>query len=434
MFTPTGVLARNIDPIMLMNLWGEHLSSTGQIVIKAGIGAPSFPLHPRITRIANDYWNEIAINGNQAIGYEHPQGKKHYRSMAAEALSVWYGCDILTDHVFFTAGGASSIRIVYEAMTTLHGPHRIIMTKPYYTLYANTTHPIQYIHLMQNSGYQLTAESLEQGILDAMHASETDGLLPRVLVLCEPNNPMGTTLSQAMLLDIKAVLERYPDLTILLDEAYVEMLENPRMHSLYALADPALRARIILFRSGTKGLSLAGERMALLVTSEPHIKMAILSKLIEYLGHASLSSQYMYAHLLQCLIQDPTYLREMSQYYARKLQFSCDKLSDIGASLPDNTYQPYGTFYVCCDLSPLLGLPISSKATQALGKTGTIASDEDIAYTLLFEDGIMIAPLSYYGVFKSQGYCRITCGESELMLAHFLDVIGERLEKARNLG
>jgi histidinol-phosphate aminotransferase len=92
--------------------------------------------------------------------------------------------------------------------------------------------------------------------LDAMADAITDHT--RLLFLCNPNNPTGTTNSAA---EVARLLERVPDdVLVVVDEAYAEFVERPDYPNLLAELS-AGRANIILLRTFAKIYGLAGLRL-----------------------------------------------------------------------------------------------------------------------------------------------------------------------------
>jgi histidinol-phosphate aminotransferase len=92
--------------------------------------------------------------------------------------------------------------------------------------------------------------------LDAMADAITDRT--RLLFLCNPNNPTGTTNSAA---EVARLLERVPDhVLVVVDEAYIEFVEQTDYPNLLAELC-AGRANIILLRTFAKIYGLAGLRL-----------------------------------------------------------------------------------------------------------------------------------------------------------------------------
>ncbi|MGL5742627.1 MAG: hypothetical protein ACRCXC_08810 [Legionella sp.] len=97
----------------------------------------------------------------------------------------------------------------------------------------------------------------------------------------------------------------------------------------------------------------------------------------------------------------------------------------------DPLYQVEATFYVLADFSDMLGLSLPQEAARALQKTGTVTTDEELSYYLLFEDNLMITPLSYFGLSKKDGFMRITCSGRESELNDLMNRLEHRLFVSR---
>ena len=108
--------------------------------------------------------------------------------------------------------------------------------------------------------YQVTTVPVDAQLrldLDAMAAACTGAGL---VFLCNPNNPTGTVLSASdMKSAIVTMLRAAPQVTILVDEAYHEYVDDPGYASLVPLAleDP----RVIVSRTMSKAFGMAGLRM-----------------------------------------------------------------------------------------------------------------------------------------------------------------------------
>lgn len=107
------------------------------------------------------------------------------------------------------------------------------------------------------------------------------------------------------------------------------------------------------------------------------------------------------------------------------------RLKKMGAAMPDPLYRVEATFYVLADFSDMFGLPLPKEAARVLQKTGIVETDEDLAYYLLFEDYLMVTPLSYFGLSKHDGFMRITCSGRENELCDLMDRLERRLFESR---
>ncbi|QIM22207.1 histidinol-phosphate transaminase [Phycicoccus sp. HDW14] len=99
--------------------------------------------------------------------------------------------------------------------------------------------------------------------LDAMAAAVTDRT--RLVLVCTPNNPTGTTVGAA---ELDAFLDRIPtDVLVVLDEAYLEFVDAPDAPD--ALAVHEARPNVVVLRTFSKAYGLAGLRVGYAVAHEP---------------------------------------------------------------------------------------------------------------------------------------------------------------------
>ncbi|ASQ45324.1 pyridoxal phosphate-dependent aminotransferase [Legionella clemsonensis] len=453
MFTPDGQPADKIDKIMLLSLWVKALRKERaqikdslqklQTIITAGMGQPTYPVSAHTIDFFLVYWKHLEklvkdaqnnldeIKEAAAIDYGHPQGDEEARTLMAEAMTAWYKKEIKPEHILFTTGGAGGLRVVFEALHERYKDiplHRIITPFPYYGLYGDyPKHRLHPIEVMKEPGFRLTAEALEKSIIDAYALGKIDGGIPKAVLICNPSNPLGTVISEAEFKKIAEVLRKYPDLHIIFDEAYTEMtyVELP---SFLQIA-PDLQHRTVIMRSATKGLSMAGERMAMLLTADPKLMNELLTINISISGHAPRSLQMAYAHTMKNITEKEK--EDLKNFYKEKVDYVTDRLKKMGAEISDPNYKVEGTFYVLADFSDMFNLEIPEEAVRALGKKGKVTTDEELTYYLLFKDSIMIAPLSYYGVSEKAGLMRITCSKNLKELKEVMDRLESTLLEAR---
>jgi aspartate aminotransferase/aminotransferase len=436
MLTPEGLNANKIDKVMLLSMWAKFVAEqqnlkkhTEHEMIYAGIGWPTYRLHPYLRTFLSGFWR---THSGEAITYGPGKGDVDARAIMAQAMATWYGVPIDKEHILFTVGGASGLYTVFAALKAWNAktPHfRVITPFPYYTLYADNGLHLHPINVMDLPGYHLTADALAKSIKSAEKLAQKDSGYPRAVLLCDPNNPLGSVLGADELQKIAAVLRVYPKLMIILDEAYAELVLDGSKHVSLLTVAPDLRERIIILRSATKSLSAAGERMAITLAFNPALMSSILAHHIRIQGHAPRSLQIAYAETMARF--SDTDRQELNDFYGKKLAYVSQRLIEMGASMPDKAYKVAGSFYILGDFSDLIGDVLPESSYQALGRRGFAQSDEDVAYSLLFNDHMMLSPCSYYGLEKHQGYLRITCSDSDENLRRLMDTLEERLLSAR---
>lgn len=447
MFTPDGLSARKIEKVMLLALWANALSERARAqdkkMIFAGLGRPTYPINRRTVQSYLSYWQHLDnlsmkwyanpenVSDNPAIDYGDPRGDKEPRTIMADRMSQWYESDIKPEHILFTVGGIGGLRAIFDTFNShfenIPG-YRIITPFPHYSVYANDPmHQLHPIPVMNNRGYKLTAQSMQASIEQAYELAKKDKGLPKAVLLCNPSNPLGNMVGEEEMIHIAAVLRQYPELYLIFDEAYAEM-SFQSMPSFLKIA-PDLKKRTIILRSATKALSAAGERMAVLLVFDPEMMNELLNKNINYFIHVPRSAQIAYAETMASF--DHHEQRKLSVYYEKKVTYVLDRLKEMGASMPDPHYRVEATFYALGDFGDLFGLPMPKEANQVFAKIDTVNTDEEMAYYLLFNDAVMVAPLSYFGLEKNSGFMRITCSASDTELEELMDRLEQRLISAR---
>ena len=454
MLTPEGQSGDNTDKVMLLKMWADTLEqearySKAKPFIFAGMGKPTFPVSLHMVEMYLAYWQAIkklikkALKAlkdegkesalSVAIDYGDGRGDVNPRKVMAEAMTNWYNSPISPNEVLFTVGGAGALHTIFNTFNELNKDlfqYRVITPFPHYSLYAaNEKHILHPIDVMKQPGYQLTAAALEESIKSAYELAKKDNNLPKMVILCNPSNPMGTIIPAEELKKIAKVLRKYPDLNIVIDEAYAEMCWSCSKPPSFLELTPDLRERMIILRSATKALSAAGERLGMLMAFDEKLMGALRDQNIKAIGHAPRSAQIAYAYTMLNFTDKEK--EELEEFYKPKVDYVYQRAQQMGAAMPDPAYKVDGTFYVLCDLSDLLGEEIPLQAKRALGKTGKIQNSEDLVYSLLFQDSLMVAPGSYFGMSPNNGFIRITCSGTSEQLKEMMDRIEQRLLTAR---
>lgn len=465
LMTPNGEFAGDMDRIMLLSMWTSQLKAEAvRKTYAVGMGRPTYPLDGDTAFSLAWYWFGLAFRSgiatlglrllkhlpfinaqdfvtslSPAIGYGSPQGELSARERMSKALNRWYGnkVHITEKNVLFTVGGAAALHIIFNVINRKMPNGRILTQFPYYSLYqgSHRQNNLFEIPVMSSPGYKLNAIQLEKTIQSAYRLGEKDGGFPSAFLLCDPNNPLATALSESELQTIAEVLRKYPLLHIILDEAYAEMRLDGERISLLSVA-PDLKSRIILMRSATKALSAAGERMAVTVVFDKNLMEELVAENVGICGHAPKSLQYAFACAMEKLT--PKKQRNLMNYYAPQVSFVERRIKEIGVQMPDLNYAASGSFYAIANLSDFFGTPINTTCFRAIKRDNVeldskplIETDEEIVYHLLFTYGIMVAPFSYFGMSNKLGYIRITCSAGNKELHELMAKLEEALNVAR---
>jgi histidinol-phosphate aminotransferase len=157
--------------------------------------------------------------------------------------------------------------------------------------------------------------------LDAMAAAITDRT--RLVIVCNPNNPTGTSVRKA---DLDRFLASVPsDVLVVLDEAYRELVTDPEVPD--GLETYGDRPNVLVLRTMSKAWGLAGLRMGYLV-AQPEVAAAIRKVLTPF--STSLVAQ---AAALAALAQEAEVRRRCALVVAERDRVT-EALRAMGADVP----------------------------------------------------------------------------------------------------
>lgn len=402
------------DGIMALNTWAHVLAEhSTQKVIMAGMGRPTAPIDEYLTKSMIESWKSID-DKKQPIDYTVSAGEKLARKTIARSLTRLYKFDennrIRSNNILFTAGGALALASIFMAINADNPDGRIITTSPYYPLHKGHDGKNRFltINVMNLPGYRLTSTELKSKILSAKKLAIHDKHSISAFVFCYPNNPTGIALREDEWKDIARVIvsdESLNNIPIILDESYAELSMIPHC-SLLSVA-PELENQIILLRSATKGFSAAGVRIAVVACKNPTLLSKVKTWHTNLIGHADRITSKGYADAMDHF--NDASQQKIVNFYSPIVQNVERRLEEIGAAMPDKSYKVEGAFYVLADLGDLINIEIPSNA--AFPGLTKILDDESLAYYLLFEHKIMVAPFSYFGGHPTKGIVRITCSD-----------------------
>lgn len=147
------------------------------------------------------------------------------------------------------AFGTGSVAVLFHLLNVLGRPGAEVV----YAFRSFEAYPIA-TQLSGATGIGVPLTPSYEHDLDAMLAAITPATV--AVLLCSPNNPTGPALRQ---IDVEAFLERVPDdIAVLLDEAYVEFVDDPAALGGLSLLD---RPNVVVLRTFSKAYGLAGLRI-----------------------------------------------------------------------------------------------------------------------------------------------------------------------------
>lgn len=209
-------------------------------------GPARFRRQPRFDTV------DLTSNTNPFLGpesqYPHLDTTElaHTYLTAIGALPGHEGMDALsTDHLLFTSGAVDGVMLLLAALAS--PGESVCVTPPTFPLY---THFARVLRL------PLVEVPLRGDDLSELDTEQILAADPRVTILCDPNNPVGTRLDPEQV----HTLITGTNGIVVIDEAYVEFSENPSYAPLVARHD-----NLIVLRTLSKAWGLAGARCGVAV-------------------------------------------------------------------------------------------------------------------------------------------------------------------------
>ncbi|UDL96446.1 pyridoxal phosphate-dependent aminotransferase [Lichenihabitans sp. PAMC28606] len=223
-----------------------ELARQGRNIVNLGIGQPDFPTPPHIVEAAI----KALRDGNH--GYTPATGILPLREAVAADLHRRLGVEVSPDLVMIVPGGKVTM---FMAILMFGEPGADI-------LYPDPGFPI-YRSMIEFTGARPIPVPMREENGFAFSAEETLSLITpqtRLLILNSPANPTGGVTPKAEIDALVEGLARFPDVAIMSDEIYGQMIYDGLEHR-SLLSYPAIRDRLILLDGWSKTYAMTGWRM-----------------------------------------------------------------------------------------------------------------------------------------------------------------------------
>jgi len=209
--------------------------------------------------------NTIRLNANESppltTGDEFRRPLNRYPEVRPrrlqEALAKRFGCE--TGQLLVTRGSSEAIDLLVRSFCRA-GQDSVLTISPSFSMYGHYA-AIQGAEVIEVPTSAARDFSLDIDALLAACQADT-----RLIFLCSPNNPTGTTLACAQL--ERLVQERSQQSAVVIDEAYIEFGDAP---SAIELLDR--HPNLLVLRTLSKALALAGARCGAVIGRRPVIEM-----------------------------------------------------------------------------------------------------------------------------------------------------------------
>ena len=222
------------------------LQRAGRDIINLGIGQPDFTTAPHIVEAAQ----KALADGHH--GYTPANGILPLREAVAADLHRRHGVTVSPERVLVVPGG--KVTMFFAILMFGEAGAEIVYPNPGFPIYESVikfsgAKPVP-MPLHESKGFSFSAEEVL-----ALITPRT-----RLLILNSPANPTGGVVPKAEMDKLVAGLARHPQVAILSDEIYGEMLyDGQKQVSL--LSYPEIADRVILLDGWSKTYAMTGWRL-----------------------------------------------------------------------------------------------------------------------------------------------------------------------------
>lgn len=246
--------------------------------------------------------------------------------------SIGEYCECNPNHVVVGNGSTELIRHMIQTIN----PQSCLVIVPTYSEYAReiqlTGSTIDYFQLKEEDSFHLNIADLNTQL-----AKKYD-----ILVLCNPNNPTSSVLTQVELTEILIQCEKYHTY-LMIDETYAEFV--PQIEEITAIPLCENFEHLIVLRGVSKFYAAPGLRLGYAITSN----QILLSSLELKKNPWSVNSIAELAGIL--LFQDENYIQE-TKLLIQTEQIRIYEL--LKSSSQFHPYEPHGNFILLKILDPTL--------------------------------------------------------------------------------
>lgn len=363
-----------------------ELERQGRDIINLGIGQPDFKTPEHIVEAA------VKALRDGHHGYTPAQGILPLREAVARDLQTRHGVAVSPERVVIMPGGKPTM---FFAMLLFGGAGREI-------LYPDPGFPI-YRSMILYSGAEAVPIVLRE---DNKFAFDAESVLSQItpktslIILNSPGNPTGGAVPKREIDKLVAGLAEFPDVAILSDEIYSQMLYTDEgFHSL--LKYPEIADRLIILDGWSKTYAMTGWRLGFSVWPEPLVE-PIVRLNVNSVSCVNAPTQYAGIAALE---GPQTAVHEMVTAFDRRRKVIVDALNGIDGV---TCVEPSGAFYAFPNI------------------TGTGLSSNDLQSAMLETSGVAAIAGTSFGI-HGEGYIRFSYANSEENILRAIDRIGDLL-------
>ncbi len=325
------VLKIEASQSLVMSARAKAMKAAGVDVVSMSLGEPDMdtPKHVRVAaqEAVDNHWSHYGpVPGIPGLR----DAVANYQSKLAGNAIPW-----IADDVLVSVGAKMAI---YNAIQTVINPgDEVIIPMPAWVSYSEMVKLAEGVVVPVVTRYEdrfcLTPDALRKALTPKT----------RMIILCSPNNPTGAVYTARELEGLVNVLREHPDVYILADEIYNELIYGKS--SVTFSSFPDLAERLIIINGVSKAYAMTGYRIGWLMSKNKAFINACIRLQGQQLTCATMIAQ---KAAEAALTGEQECVEEMRKIFEKRRELICELASQIPGL---KFHRPEGAFYLFPDVS-----------------------------------------------------------------------------------
>ena len=313
------------------------------------------------------------INKGETL-YTQVAGLNGLRELISKKLKKDLDVEYKSDEIIVSNGGK---QVIFNALqSTINNGDEVIIVSPYWVSYPEIIKLCggkpKILHTKRTEDFSIDAEAL-----DKLITSKT-----KWLIVNSPNNPTGVVYSPETLKKIIQVLNRHPNLWILLDDIYEKLNFISKKNINLINLDAKLKTRSLIVNGFSKGYCMTGWRIG--YGAGPKMLIEAMKKIQSQ--STSAANTIAQNAAIKALQLDNQYFEDIKTSLIRRREIVTSALSSIdGFSIQFSQ----GAFYMFPSIKSYIGKRLKDKEV--------IIDDTSFCLQLLASEHIAVVPGSSFG-------------------------------------
>ena len=313
------------------------------------------------------------INKGETL-YTQVAGLNGLRELISKKLKKDLDVEYKSDEIIVSNGGK---QVIFNALqSTINSGDEVIIVSPYWVSYP------EIVKLCGGEPKILYAKRTEDFSIDAEALDKLITSKTKWLIVNSPNNPTGVVYSPKTLKKIIQVLNRHPNLWILLDDIYEKLNFISKKNINLINLDAKLKTRSLIVNGFSKGYCMTGWRIG--YGAGPKMLIEAMKKIQSQ--STSAANTIAQNAAIKALQLDNQYFEDIKTSLIRRREIVTSALSSIdGFSI----HFSQGAFYMFPSIKSYIGKRLKDKEV--------IIDDTSFCLQLLASEHIAVVPGSSFG-------------------------------------